>query len=182
MLNDRKDEYPVPKSFQVEPFFSKNTVFKSIDQRENIEQIVKKEPFYFDMLDLINEELIEVPWNHSDKNVSLCIEQWKELKPLIVASYSIRKPNKSAIIQSLALFILCLFWTNESSVKSLIVENMRINNLKYKPVNCEERILFIMEKPTQYHSFVQLKQLFDELEKIFYKVQALKRMVNKEKG
>jgi hypothetical protein len=54
---------------------------------------------------------------------------------------------------------------------------MILSDLQRKPVNCEERLLFVINKPTQYHSFVQLQQLFDELEKIYYKAQTVKRIL-----
>ncbi|MGM0873956.1 MAG: YpoC family protein [Bacillota bacterium] len=178
MQDSNRDEYQVPESFLYSPFYAKGTMFKRHNHDLDFEDIVRKEPFYFDMLYLLNVELTEVPWENSERSVPFVIEQWKELKSQLYGGFTQRKTNKqneSALIYSLSLFIICLFWTNEAPVKSLHVKDMILFDLKRKPVNCEERLLFVINKPTQYHSFIQLQQLFEELEKIYYKAQAVMR-------
>ncbi|HHY73204.1 MAG TPA: hypothetical protein GX497_08250 [Bacillus bacterium] len=48
-----------------------------------------------------------------------------------------------------------------------ILENME--KLDVKPINCKERLSFLMESPSHYHSFIQLSELFTELEKQYRK-------------
>lgn len=167
-------KYKVPDSFQFAPFYFKDSVFKEFAEIKNAEEMINIEPFYFDMLHQLNIELLHVPWNSPERYVPFVLEQWKKLNSIIISGYKNRNTNKSAIIHALSLLTICLFWSNGKPVKSLHVKNMRISELKYKPVNCEERLRFVFQKPTQYHSYVQLQQLFTELEKIFSTAQVVK--------
>jgi hypothetical protein len=179
-----RNAYQVPESFRYAPFYSTGKSFTCNDHYVELEHKVKAEPFYFDMLYLVGEKLTEIPWEQSERSIPIVFKQWKELKSQLQEGFTQRKSsthNESALIHALSLFIVCLFWTNETHVKGLHVKNMMISDLILKPVNCEERLAFVIDKTTQYHSFVQLQQLFDELEKIFHKGQAIKRMKH-EKG
>jgi hypothetical protein len=179
-----RNVFQVPESFRYAPFYSTGATFTCNDDHVDLEQKVKKEPFYFDMLYVVGEKLTEIPWEHSERSVPVVFKQWKELQPQLQEGFIQRKSgkqNEPALIHALSLFIVCLFWTNETYVKGLHVKNMLISDLILKPVNCEERLLFVINKPTQYHSFVQLQQLFDEIEKIYHKGQAIKQMKH-EKG
>ena len=179
-----RNVYQVPESFRYAPFYSIGASFTCNDHYVVLEQKVKAEPFYFDMLYSVGERLTEVPWEQLERSVPIVFKQWKELKPQLQKGFAQRKSskdNESALIHALSLFIVCLFWINETYVKGLHVKNMMISDLILKPVNCEERLAFVINKPTQYHPFVQLQQLFDELEKIFHKSQAIKKM-KREKG
>lgn len=44
-----------------------------------------------------------------------------------------------------------------------------IDDLSIKPINCEERLSFLLERPAHYHSFIQLSELYEELEKQYKK-------------
>ncbi|MBO1513823.1 YpoC family protein [Metabacillus bambusae] len=182
MLDNHSAEYKVPEAFLVAPFSTKRTTFKMVDI-VNFEDIIRKEPFYFDMLHLAsNQPCEDPPWKNSEVAVKAVIEQWKMLKPELQTSYAKRKTNlqvESASIQSISLFLLALFWSNHTPIKSLHVKDMMVSELNQKPVNCEERLLFILNKPSGYHSFIQLQQLFDELEKNFYKTLAIQRLKQK---
>lgn len=182
-MRDR-NVYQVPESFRYAPFYVNDTSFTCNDHYVDLEQKVKEEPFYFDMLYLLKKKLTGLPWEQEEISVPIIFKQWKELKPQLQEGFTQRKSsmqNESALIHALSLFIVCLFWTNETYVKGLHVEDMMISDLILRPVNCEERLSFVINKPTQYHSFVQLQQLFDELEKIYHKGQAIKQM-KREKG
>jgi hypothetical protein len=182
MFDNDRAEYQVPETFLVAPFFTKRKTFKKVELVD-FEDIIRREPFYFDMLYFANNRLCEDhPWENSEVTVKAVIEQWKMLKPELQISYAMRKANlqvESISIQSISLFLLALFWTNNSPIKSLNVKDMMVSELNQKPVNCEERLMFILNKPTGYHSFIQLQQLFDELEKNFYKTLAIQRLKHK---
>lgn len=45
-----------------------------------------------------------------------------------------------------------------------------LSSLTYKPINIEERLSFIKKRPHLYHAFVQLKECYIELEKIYEKL------------
>ncbi|SEN44184.1 hypothetical protein SAMN04488134_10188 [Amphibacillus marinus] len=48
-----------------------------------------------------------------------------------------------------------------------------VNTLKHKPINVVERMLYIEENLSQYHAFIQLQALYEELEKLYAKVAIL---------
>jgi hypothetical protein len=178
-----RNVYQVPESFRYAPFYSMDAIFICDDDYVDLEKKLKTEPFYFDILYLVGEKLTEVPWEYIERSIPAVFKQWKELKPQLQEKFTQRKSskqNEAAFIHALSLFIIGLFWTNETHVKGLYVRNMMISSLIQKPVNCEERLLFVIDKPTQYHSFVQLQQLFDELEKIYHRGRAIKQMKRKQ--
>lgn len=178
MLNNKNAEYLVPKSFLIQPFFDIDSTFAVFQDGLEFATIIKKEPLYYDMLQVIKGQLVEEPWRNLDKTIPIILKQWKELKPEVYEGYKERggTHNKRVIIQCLSLFIVCLFWMNESSVPTLNVKNMRISELQITPINCEERLTFVLSNPMKYHSFVQLDQLFAELEKSYFKNQAIKKL------
>lgn len=183
MLDNHSTEYKIPESFLVVPFATKRTTFKKLDMVD-FEDILRTEPFYFDMLHLVSNQLSEEPpWENPEITVKAVIKQWKMLEPDLQISYAKRKTyleDESVSIQSISLFLLALFWANNTPIKSLNVKEMMVvSELNQKPVNCEERLLFILNKPTGYHSFIQLQQLFAELEKNFYKTLAIQRLKQK---
>lgn len=175
--------YQIPKSFRYAPFYSTDASFICDDHDVDLEKQLKIEPFYFDMLYLVGEKVTEAPWEHAERSIPIVFEQWKELNLQLQEKFTQRKSNKqneAAFIHALSLFIIGLFWTNETYVKGLHVKNTVLSSLIQKPVNCAERLSFVIDKPTQYHSFIQLQQLFDELEKIYHKGQAIKQMKSKQ--
>ena len=48
-----------------------------------------------------------------------------------------------------------------------------MNLLKIKPINIRERLDYIIQNPNKFHSFIQLSELFVEMEKLFRKQQVL---------
>jgi hypothetical protein len=70
---------------------------------------------------------------------------------------------------SIGYFFECLFGVNGYTVPELTNWQQEINHLRIKPINVSERLEFIMDKPNNYHSFVQLSQLFEEFTKQYYK-------------
>lgn len=81
--------------------------------------------------------------------------------------YEERKINDAFIpmCKGTILFLYALYLTNDHSIETLQIDNWQetIANFNVLPVNIMDRLAFIIEHPTQYHSFIQLKQLFTEL-------------------
>ena len=178
MQLNNKSGFSVPESFLIEPFYSEPKMINFFNNGA-LDEMLKIEPFYFDMLELIKITVNEMPWNNIEHSVPLVISHWKKTKLQLQEKFAGKRfsvKNETISMHGISLFIICLFWTNERSVKSLEVKEMMIAELKHKPINCEERLLFIINKPSLYHSFIQLDQMFKELEKIFYKTLAIKRL------
>ncbi len=77
--------------------------------------------------------------------------------------------------ESITAFLSFLYAVNDKHPKNKEELNKELDSLQYKPINVKERLEFIMKKPHQYHSFIQLTELFHELEKLNAKKQIIKQ-------
>ncbi|WP_299094134.1 YpoC family protein [uncultured Metabacillus sp.] len=177
MQKNNRNEYLVPKSFLCSPFFKEDGLFSNYNGID-FEEILKKEPFYFDMLHVLGEELNEKPWMNPERTIPTVIEQWTKIMTSLHKAFTNREKGlqkEENMIHSISLFVISLYWANQKPVSSLLPAEMMISQLPLKPANCEERLSFIINKPSGYHSFIQLQQLFSEFEKMFSKSLAIKR-------
>ncbi|MGY4787825.1 YpoC family protein [Bacillus sp. OHL2] len=61
------------------------------------------------------------------------------------------------------------------SVQTFEWEHIKQETFPVAPINWTERLEFILLKPTQYHCFIQLDELYTELKKQYGKYEALKK-------
>jgi hypothetical protein len=171
-------KYKIPDVFRGKPFFQSQTHFVVL--YKEIKEILLEEPFYFDMLSLHRKQDLEKsPWNHPEESVPVLFNIWKQMMLKVREGFKKRDKSdlqKKSLLKCLSLYIVCLHWMNRRSVQTNKVNAMSINTMLFKPVNCEERLQFIINNPYQYHAFVQLEQLFGELEKSFYKALAMNKL------
>ncbi|WP_216829207.1 YpoC family protein [Alkalihalobacterium elongatum] len=156
-----QNHYPVPVTFRVFPFYVEETKFEA----SNLEVL-----FYDDMLEALNEPNRK-PWQQAKIYLPDLFENWKQKKDQLIELYS-RRDRKLAnpiIVELIAQLIQIIHWMNEVPVKSLVQIDDKLLQLKYKPVNMNERLSFILKDPDHFHSYNQLKALYDEAEKLFYK-------------
>jgi len=109
-----------------------------------------------------------IPWVNInfEKCVRERINEWKTLQLKIETLFKERNKEKKADIKlGLAYFLECLFWTNEQPVR--LDRGLVFNDLDVKPFNIEDRLSFIIRRMDGYHSYRQLNELFNELEKQF---------------
>ncbi|PMC39385.1 hypothetical protein CJ195_05530 [Bacillus sp. UMB0899] len=170
----------IPASFRSPLFNPDKDSFHHLNVTD-ISQVLSEEPFYFDMLYNLKENIEYNPWENPRDSVSIIFEEWKRVRGKARDSFKdLRgKSNISEerlLVHCVSLFIVCLYWLNKRPVPGLHTSNMQLEQLKIKPVNCEERLLFIISKPTQYHAYIQLEQLFNECEKMFAKAIVLKQI------
>lgn len=103
------------------------------------------------------------------------IQEWKESAPTIANLFHDRKYQEAAIpMQRFAKqYVQLLFLLNK---KNWDIEQDSINEVgsfKYEPLNIEERIAFIQSYPNQYHCYIHLNELYNEIEKLFAKAEIL---------
>nr|WP_295973295.1 hypothetical protein [uncultured Bacillus sp.] len=114
------------------------------------------------------------PWDHPDESVPLIIEQWEVLREELQVKFTNR--NQQGVLglmrKGIAFFYEMLFWCNQSPV---VLHPKRISSLSLKPINMEERLVFVRLRPSNYHSYIQLTELFTELHKLFSKEQARRK-------
>ncbi len=103
------------------------------------------------------------------------MEKWDGRKEQLLLHY--RNRDKVKVVQpmneAIDDFITFLFILNEKPFASPENLNESMKELNYKPINLDERLLFILKKPHQYHSFIQLNELYTELLKLYAKKKIL---------
>lgn len=157
--------YPVPLSFRVFPFYVEETNFNLISLDE-----VSTVLFYDDMLEALGEPNRK-PWFDSNTYVPVLFVKWKEARDRLSELYSKRDRNaaKPLMVQMVAQLIQAIYWMNHVPVTTLEQLEHHINHLDYKPINISERLSFILRDPGHFHSYNQLKALFEETEKMYYR-------------
>ncbi len=115
------------------------------------------------------------PWESHEDYIPLLLKEWNAIKPVLEDFFSrrdikeVEKPMKFGI----SLLLEFVYWTNEHPVQ--FSQTTLIRKLKIMPVNLEERLSFILSRPTLHHSFIQLSELMVEMEKQYVKQMALKK-------
>ncbi|RAK22118.1 hypothetical protein B0I26_102106 [Anoxybacillus vitaminiphilus] len=138
--------------------------------------MMKKFYFYYDII-ACKENLENEPWNDIEQSIPAVWQLWNEEKEKLDLLFQNRdrKAAREPMIRALSYFLACLYWLNETRVKSIVSWEREVNTLQMKPVNCVERLQFIFAKCDLYHSFIQLGELFAELTKLYYKNLAIKK-------
>lgn len=165
----------IPSSFQHPLFFQQGKV--EIQEAWAFDEALKDMPLLYDMLHEAKGEAYEKPWEKQEVYIPQIFGHWKKAKDEI-GEYFKKRDRKQALqpmVLSLGHFISALFWLNRIPVSSLSNLTEEIQTLPYKPINAGERVDFLLEQPNQYHSYAQLGELYQELEKIYYKMINMKK-------
>ncbi|MDN4522850.1 YpoC family protein [Fictibacillus fluitans] len=95
------------------------------------------------------------------------LDGWKTEGEKIRQLFSERKPHEASgpLIDQLSCFIQALFWCNNSWVHDLVHWQNTVDNLPVRPVNAVERLELIFTRPSHFTAWIQLNELFSELEK-----------------
>lgn len=163
----------IPKEFRSVPFFkeSANSITYHTDQ--SFEEIIQNTYFIFDI-----ERKYE-PWNEIETSIPAVLNIWKSKHEEIAILFRNRKKQEAEgpMILFAAHFLSVIYWLNEQPVHSLNEMQVNTNKLEVQPVNFMERYSFIIKKPSNYHSYIQLVQLYIEIEKLY-----VKKMITKKKS
>ncbi|MCL1632604.1 hypothetical protein M3N64_11815 [Sporolactobacillus sp. CPB3-1] len=157
----------IPDSFRFAPFFVNQ---KRIEKCSVSKPHTFQTPFLYDML-YHHNVLLSFPWPWEQEENYFHI-YWKKNRDALCSCFHQRKYEqaRAPMIRSIAALIDQLFWTNGCPVQSLdevdLYEN--ISTLSAVPLNCKERLNYLLHQPSRYLSFVQL----DELEREFTKKRA----------
>ncbi|MGG3689143.1 YpoC family protein [Caldifermentibacillus hisashii] len=121
-----------------------------------------------------------IPWKNEKEAVIQIVHEWQPYLKELTGLFKERKnkETKPLMVKGISLFIRLLFWSNNepTDLKNL---QEKLVLFEAKPVNIVERLQFLMQRPTLYHSFIQLSELMIEQEKIFYKYMVMKKRVNR---
>ncbi|RFB16934.1 hypothetical protein DZB84_11125 [Bacillus sp. HNG] len=112
----------------------------------------------------------------NDKIISDITEKWNARKEHLTSLF--RNRDKSAVKvpmdEAIDAFLTFLFVMNGKRRPDKEIFQDDLIGLEYKPINLDERLSFILKKPNQYHSFVQLNELYLELLKLYAKMKIRK--------
>jgi hypothetical protein len=170
-------EVLLPELF-IHPLFYPEIMTLQFNTQISIEDGLEQDYFIFDIAADIKLPLTLTPWKNTEEVLPLLLDKWEHKKEEIGGYFQNRDraSAKEPMIRSLSYLICFLSWTNEKPVNSLQNLNKFLSDLKYKPINIEERLAFITSNPDHYHSFVQLTQLFEEFKKQYFKIRSLKKV------
>ncbi|MFX3622784.1 MAG: YpoC family protein [Ectobacillus sp.] len=159
----------IPAAFQKAPFYvgKKELQYEKMPFSQELEHFF----FLYEIAALQGEEARK-PWAEKEVAVPAVLESWKQHNGKIAHLFRERKRTeaKEPMVRYAAHFLSALYWMNDSRISSLEHMQEELEKLPVKPVNIAERIGFILEQPGHYHSFIQLSQLYEELEKLFAKM------------
>ncbi|PEA55802.1 GTPase [Bacillus pseudomycoides] len=160
-----KQVLEIPNDFRRAPFFEDETVI-AYNAEKSFGELVEETCFLFDI------EKQYKPWNEIEISIAAVLSVWKVKKEEISTLFRNRnrKEAKAPMVQFAGHLLSILHWMNGIPVTSLQNMSEEIERLEKKPVNFLERFSFIMDKPDHYHSFIQLTQLYEEVEKLYVKV------------
>lgn len=173
--NESIDKIILPNTFHFQPFYTnENHIVKFHTPKSFIEGLERC--FYYDIQEVLGKALCK-PWENNEEYVPILFEEWNVKKVKLNKLFKERnkKEARAPMIIQLALMIDAISWLNGEPVRNLTDWKNWMSNLLLKPINAVERIAFIMKVPDNYHSFIQLSELFSELEKIFHKEKMMKK-------
>jgi hypothetical protein len=127
---------------------------------------------------LIIPYLEELDLEASEENISLLLAKWDGVRPELETLYRNRDQQSTLQLmkKGIIYFIQFLYCSNDRQVNSK--EPIPLNHLEIKPVNLEERLTYILSRPSLFHSYRQLSELFTEQEKLFAKKNIVKKRLS----
>ncbi len=152
-----------------DPFF-----FPMSDVMVDQSRFVSDEPIFAYELLYYNKCCPEVlPWMEHESFIRGLLKSWGEKEENLKNLFKSRTKDTLQIMKkAIAQFFMFMYWSNGQPVRLEGWES-HIAHLSIKPVNVVERLIFIRMNATQYHSYIQLSQLFEEQHKHYAKYLAL---------
>ena len=161
----------IPSEFRIKPFYDHSS--EKIELSDENRLIV---PFYHEIDCVNNQRKSDKLLQKADTLIIQLFDHWKANKKTISDLFRNRDKEKAKdpMISAIANMISILMWMNEEVLINL--ENLQaiLSNLPIQPINFAERVSFLLKQPNNYHSFIQLAGLYEEIEKQYYK-QKIKR-------
>lgn len=166
----------IPAPFFRRPFFGNGEREVVYEETTSFTEIMRHAYFVYDIAAVQLVELYK-PWENPEEAILAVLSLWKEKKQEIALLLRQRKRGEAGgpMIHFTAHFLSVLHWMNGVGVSSLQNMEQNMRHLQVKPINAGERILFILDRPSHYHSFIQLSELYEEAEKQFFKQIAVKK-------
>ncbi|MFY0757853.1 YpoC family protein [Metabacillus dongyingensis] len=166
----------LPEAFKYEPFFCRDEHAIPLNSSSAVEEIIKSNPFYFDICFKANVPIDFYPWKNPEISIPVLIDEWHSIQETIKSRIrsNARKADKAEMIKGISILICLINWSNETPIHDLDIKSDDFTAFSVKPINASERLMYVLLKPEQYHSFVQLNQLIEEMVKQYYKNRAMR--------
>ncbi len=164
----------IPEAFVHPYFYSQQDSIQTT--HFDMEDIITA-PFKYDIAYYLGAAPYSLPWENTSDSIPLILMSWKAKESFLNSLHDKRdrKAAKGEMIPAIAWYLQMQFWMNGQPVRSVNDWKRDVQSLKWKPMNVDERLDFIIKKPELFHSFIQLQQLFTECTKLFYKSKALQK-------
>jgi len=149
---------------------------KKVEISDEKKDILRINPLAFD---LSSEPLLdEQPWQKTEEFVPLMFDLWNELKDNMLPRFQTRKSRceEDDMLQGIVSMIAMFYWIKGEKLQTVDWEEIKQQTFPVAPINWTERLEFILLKPTQYHCFIQLDELYTELKKQYGKYEALRKL------
>lgn len=169
-MDERTDrEWIIPVELD-HPFFKELILQNhSIKNSHPIEEV-----YFFHEMEYYHNKTDHGPWLDTGKCIPSILNEWQNVKMELNSHFKQRNRDqiRGSMKKGISLFLQFLFWSNGFPV--ILRKLPKVGELPIKPINCEERIAFLIERPDGFHSFIQLGELMEEQKKRFF-ASAVKR-------
>ncbi|MGY3715011.1 YpoC family protein [Sutcliffiella cohnii] len=155
----------VPTSFQREPFYKTGDTITTSEQWNGL--FIDLPSFYFNITK--QQSNINSEW------LIKLFEEWKVEKRKVQTLFKEKNGEyiSNVMRKFIAHFTEVLFWINDEVILDLHVLGDSISLFKWQPINSSERLEYIIAHYKKYHAWIQLSELYTELEKLYYKKRQL---------
>lgn len=159
----------IPEELQHPLFFPTGEISWEKDDERDMNM---SRPFIYDCAFFVGVNSL-TPWTRIEVAIPALLQEWEELKEPLRNHLSRRNKIEAASLMRLgtAFFLEFLYWSNGQPVR--LYPQISYHELQISPVNIKERLDFIIARQNTYHSFMQLVELFTEMEKIYAKSKAI---------
>ncbi|MBM7577401.1 YpoC family protein [Jeotgalibacillus terrae] len=117
----------------------------------------------------------EKPWEEIERWTKLIKLEWEtlsaEMRPLFEGHAD---QTYDSMVKGLSLFFTLLYWSNEQHISVSSWEE-DLKKFEVSIMNAHERISFVMKRPAVYFSYIQLDEMFRELNKTSAKFHAMRK-------
>ena len=107
----------------------------------------------------------------------MLIEDWKKQSTVIAELFHDKAYQEAAVPMEkyTKQFIQLLFKLNKTEWVEGEGFIDKLRTFKYKPLNIEERMQFVLANPHQYHCYIHLNELYKEVEKLYARAEILEQ-------
>lgn len=109
------------------------------------------------------------------ESIPQLIKEWKDIKDQLEILFRERDQQNAKKLMDQGINLFIQFISLSNGFPASLDKPFTPNQYDFKPVNVEERLGFIMSRPALYHSYRQLSELMVEQEKLYVKINILKK-------